>query len=73
MSINQLNVDSLFDSSLVAAQQPQWPADELASAVKELKSYRSEERRVGKECHVSSSEVSASITDTGATSGRWMR
>ncbi|MFM2127986.1 MAG: hypothetical protein RIQ86_499, partial [Actinomycetota bacterium] len=31
MSINQLNVDSLFDSSLVAAQQPQWPADELAS------------------------------------------
>jgi 3-deoxy-7-phosphoheptulonate synthase len=39
MSINQLNVDSLFDSSLVAAQQPQWPADELASAVKELKSY----------------------------------
>ncbi len=39
MSINQLNVDSLFDSSLVAAQQPHWPADELASAVKELKSY----------------------------------
>jgi len=33
------NVDSLFNESLVAAQQPQWPADELAAAVKELKSY----------------------------------
>jgi 3-deoxy-7-phosphoheptulonate synthase len=33
------NVDSLFNESLVAAQQPQWPADELATAVKELKSY----------------------------------
>jgi 3-deoxy-7-phosphoheptulonate synthase len=36
---NNLNVDSLFNESLVAAQQPQWPADELATAVKELKSY----------------------------------
>ena len=36
---NNLNVDSLFNESLVAAQQPQWPADELAKAVKELKSY----------------------------------
>jgi 3-deoxy-7-phosphoheptulonate synthase len=36
---NNLNVDSLFNQSLVAAQQPQWPADELATAVKELKSY----------------------------------
>ncbi len=36
---NNLNVDSLFNESLVAAQQPQWPADELKSAVTELKSY----------------------------------
>ena len=36
---NNLNVDSLFNESLVAAQQPQWPADELKSAVNELKSY----------------------------------
>jgi len=39
MSNSQLNVDSLFNNGLVAAQQPQWPTDELASAVKELKSY----------------------------------
>ena len=32
-------VDSLFNNNLVAAQQPQWPADELATAVQELKSY----------------------------------
>jgi len=32
-------VDSLFNNNLVAAQQPQWPAEELASAVQELKSY----------------------------------
>ena len=32
-------VDSLFNNNLVAAQQPQWPADELAKAVEELKSY----------------------------------
>jgi 3-deoxy-7-phosphoheptulonate synthase len=36
---NNLNVDSLFNESHVAAQQPQWPADELKSAVTELKSY----------------------------------
>ena len=36
---NNLNVDSLFNESLVAAQQPQWPVDELKSAVNELKSY----------------------------------
>lgn len=33
------SVDSLFNNNLVAAQQPQWPADELATAVQELKSY----------------------------------
>ena len=32
-------VDSLFNNNLVAAQQPQWPVEELASAVQELKSY----------------------------------
>jgi len=36
---NNKSVDSLFNESLVAAQQPQWPADELKSAVNELKSY----------------------------------
>lgn len=33
------SVDTLFNNNLVAAQQPQWPADELAAAVKELKSF----------------------------------
>ena len=33
------SVDSLFNNTLVAPQQPQWPADELATAVQELKSY----------------------------------
>lgn len=33
------NLDSLFDAKLVAAQQPNWPAAELAEAVKELKSF----------------------------------
>ena len=32
-------MDTLFNESLVAAQQPKWPADELTSAVNELKSY----------------------------------
>ena len=36
---NNKSVDALFNESLVAAQQPKWPADELTSAVKELKSY----------------------------------
>lgn len=39
MSSNQISVDQLFNESLVAAQQPQWPSDQLAEAVKELKSY----------------------------------
>ena len=36
---NNLSVDTLFNESLVAEQQPKWPADELKSAVNELKSY----------------------------------
>ena len=33
------SVDTLFKNNLVAAQAPQWPAAELAAAVKELKSF----------------------------------
>ncbi|MFM8448461.1 MAG: class II 3-deoxy-7-phosphoheptulonate synthase [Candidatus Nanopelagicaceae bacterium] len=33
------NLETLFNEKLVAAQQPQWPADELSAAVKELKSF----------------------------------
>ncbi|MEN9698468.1 MAG: hypothetical protein RL448_423, partial [Actinomycetota bacterium] len=33
------NLDNLFDAGLKAAQQPNWPADEVASAVNELKSF----------------------------------
>ena len=36
---NNSSVDTLFNESLEAAQQPKWPADELNAAVKELKSY----------------------------------
>ncbi|MFM1757982.1 MAG: hypothetical protein RL193_559 [Actinomycetota bacterium] len=36
---NNSSVDTLFNESLEAAQQPKWPADELSAAVKELKSY----------------------------------
>ena len=33
------NLDSLFNEKLVAAQQPQWAAEDLNAAVKELKSF----------------------------------
>ena len=34
-----MDLDNLFNPALVAAQQPKWPQDELAVAVKELKSF----------------------------------
>jgi len=34
-----MDLDNLFNPALVAAQQPKWPQDELAGAVKELKSF----------------------------------
>ena len=34
-----MELDNLFNPALVAAQQPKWPQDELAGAVKELKSF----------------------------------
>lgn len=39
MTNSNANLDTLFNSGLVAAQQPKWPAAELADAVKELKSF----------------------------------